>query len=135
MNILLSIKPKYADLIYKGIKTIEWRKTFPYDAFYGKIFIYETAPVSMVTGCFRMNQILNPIILDKKSFKFISPVTEKQIENWGQVSIDFLKKYAENGSVWGWHITDAKKLKRAVNLEYFHLKRPPQSWQYLNNKE
>ena len=27
MNIVLSIKPKWAKLIYEGKKTIEWRKT------------------------------------------------------------------------------------------------------------
>lgn len=29
MNIILSIKPKWAELIYSGKKTIEWRKSFP----------------------------------------------------------------------------------------------------------
>ena len=29
MNIILSIKPKWAKLIYEGKKTIEWRKNIP----------------------------------------------------------------------------------------------------------
>ena len=29
MNIILSIHPKWAKLIYEGKKTIEWRKTLP----------------------------------------------------------------------------------------------------------
>lgn len=29
MNIILSIHPKWAKLIYEGKKTIEWRKTVP----------------------------------------------------------------------------------------------------------
>lgn len=138
MNIILSIKPKYAELIYSGKKTIEWRHTYPEKFFKlrDRVYIYETAPVRRVTGYFRVNPIIDPIILEKESFKFISPYMEKQIENWGQVSIDELKKYAERSIVYGWHIIKAERYVVKVHLNWFNLKRPPQSWQYLNtNKE
>lgn len=45
MNIILSIKPKWAELIYSGKKTIEWRKSFPKRENIECVYLYETAPV------------------------------------------------------------------------------------------
>ena len=53
MNIILSIKPKWAEKIYSGEKKIEWRKTCPSTVNEGaKVYIYETAPICKVTGRF-----------------------------------------------------------------------------------
>lgn len=58
MNILLSIKPEYAKLIYEGNKTIEYRKDFPKFVLWGsKIFLYETAPIKRVTGFVYFNEL------------------------------------------------------------------------------
>ena len=136
MNIILSIKPKYAELIYSGEKSIEWRHTYPNKIIFSdEVYIYETAPVSMVTGSFKINPLLRPFFINTESFKFFLPETEKKLESWGQVSIEDLKKYAARGPVWGWHIIDARR-HVGMPLNWFDLKRPPQSWQYLNtNKE
>lgn len=136
MNIILSIKPKYAELIYSGKKTIEWRHTYPNKIIFSDVvYIYETAPVSMVTGSFKINPLLRPFFINSETFKFLLPETEKNLERWGQVSIEDLKKYAARGPVWGWHIIDARR-HVGMPLNWFNLKRPPQSWQYLNtNKE
>jgi predicted transcriptional regulator len=100
------------------------------------IYIYETAPVSRVTGSFKINPFILPFFLNTETFKFFLPETEKNIEKWGQVSIEDLKKYAARGPVWGWHIMDAIRYVSPVHLNWFNLKRPPQSWRYLNtNKE
>ena len=68
MNIILSIKPKWAELIYSGKKTIEWRKSFPklnsYEDFkIEKVFLYETAPVKKITGYFEFNEYGFPLYL------------------------------------------------------------------------
>ena len=52
MNVILSIHPKWAKLIYEGKKTLEWRKNTPNADFIDKVFLYETAPVRKVTGFF-----------------------------------------------------------------------------------
>lgn len=56
MDAILSIKSIYATAIYQGIKTIEVRKTAikPCD----KIYLYETAPKSLITGYIQISQIL-----------------------------------------------------------------------------
>ena len=136
MNIILSLIPKYAELIYSGEKSIEWRHTYPNKIIFSDVvYIYETAPVSRVTGSFKINPFIRPFFLNTETFKFLLPETQKNIERWGQVSIEYLKKYASRGPVWGWHIIDARR-HVAMPLNSFNLKRPPQSWQYLKtNKE
>lgn len=137
MNIILSIKPKYAELIYSGKKTIEWRHTYPKKIIFSDVvYIYETAPVSMVTGSFKINPLIWPFYIKTESFKFIIPEVQKNLVRWGQVSIEDLKKYAARGPVWAWHIIEARRYVCPVHLNWFNLKRPPQSWQYLTtNKE
>lgn len=40
MNIIMSIHPKWAKLIYEGKKTLEWRKNTPNADFIDKVFLY-----------------------------------------------------------------------------------------------
>lgn len=55
--ILLSIKPEWAEKIYNGEKTIEWRKSRPRldrNNHHMRVYIYETAPVKRITGHFML---------------------------------------------------------------------------------
>ncbi len=52
MNVLLSIKPKYAELIRSGIKKYEFRRRIFSKAGPCKVFIYSTSPVKKITGVF-----------------------------------------------------------------------------------
>jgi len=52
MNVLLSIKPKYAELIKSGIKKYEFRRKIFNKAGRCKVFIYSTSPVKKITGVF-----------------------------------------------------------------------------------
>lgn len=57
MNVILSIKPEFADAIFKGIKKVEFRKIlFKKDV--EKIFIYTSAPVKKITGYFTIDRIV-----------------------------------------------------------------------------
>lgn len=141
MNIILSIKPKYAELIYSGKKTVEWRHTYPKKNFYwwDCVYIYETAPVKRVTGYFKVNPIIAPIYFDVDFLDrndFYATNVKKNFEKWGQVSIDQLKKYSERSPVYGWQIVKYERYICTESINWLNLKRPPQSWQYLNtNKE
>lgn len=53
MDILLSIKPKYAQMIYNGTKRYEYRRRMPRKLNVGDtVYMYETLPVKAVTGYF-----------------------------------------------------------------------------------
>lgn len=52
MNVLLSIKPKYADLIKSGLKKYEFRRKIFSKTGGCRVFIYSTSPVKKITGVF-----------------------------------------------------------------------------------
>ena len=52
MNVLLSIKPKYAQLIKSGLKKYEFRRKIFKKAGASRVFIYSTSPVKKIIGVF-----------------------------------------------------------------------------------
>jgi len=56
--VLMAIKPKFAQAIIKGDKTIELRKTVPKIASDDLILFYETVPVKSVSFFCRVNGII-----------------------------------------------------------------------------
>ncbi|WP_051495520.1 MULTISPECIES: ASCH domain-containing protein [unclassified Methylibium] len=53
---LLSIKPKYADLILSGTKTVELRRSWPSNDV-GVMVIYSSAPIQRLTGIALITEI------------------------------------------------------------------------------
>ncbi len=58
-DIVMAIKPRYAEMIYSGEKKYEIRKVLPYmlrresilgTVIEGRIYLYESSPVQMITG-------------------------------------------------------------------------------------
>ncbi len=126
MNIILSIHPKWANLIYEGKKTIEWRKSYPKEfTNETKVVLYETAPVCKVTGFFTLDCVL----FKASAFKE-GGILESQIER-GCVDIDALKKYqGKSNFLYGLEIFMPRKFTTPKDLSEFGIKRPPQSWCY-----
>lgn len=139
MNILLSIHPKYAAMIYAGEKKIEIRTNIPrkynlYDVdapWNDYIFLYETAPIFAVTGWIKVdsyinvNKILNG---DRKDLK-------KMIINDGRLTMEQIKEYKPNLQLWGWHIAEAYNFGHKEFITRFSPnEKPPQSWCYTRAK-
>ena len=139
MNIILSIHPKWAEKIYSGEKTIEWRKVIPSCLFPlhlsnkpFKVFMYETTPVKKVTGYFVCRDVVK-LTMSEPPWENaeIHPAAKKVIKE-GCVPLDDLKKYAGKKKVvyglkvfyWSTFFYGPK------SLEEFNIKRAPQSWQY-----
>lgn len=129
MNILISIHPEYAAMIYAGEKKIELRTTMPrkYELCEDYIFIYETAPIFAVTGWIKVdsyinvNKILNS---ERKDLK-------KMIINESRLTIGQIKDYKPNLQLLGWHISDAYNFGRKEFITRFSPnEKPPQSWCY-----
>ncbi|MGE5340219.1 MAG: ASCH domain-containing protein [Candidatus Omnitrophota bacterium] len=57
MNVILSIKPEFADAILSGIKTVEFRKAL-FKKKVDKVFIYCSSPVKKIIGYFTFNEIV-----------------------------------------------------------------------------
>lgn len=139
MNVLLSIHPEYAAMIYAGKKIIEFRTNIPrkYNLYEDVapwddyIFLYETAPIFAVTGWMKVdsyinvNKILNG---DRKDLKMM-------IINEGRLTIEQIKAYKPNLQLWGWHIAEAYNFGRKEFITRFSPnEKPPQSWCYTRAK-
>lgn len=127
MNIVLSIHPKWAELIYSGKKTLELRKSFPknFDPELDKVYLYETAPVKKVTGYFCLEkrheeEELEIHILDD----FFDEISEKSCVPRKQID-----EYLKGGDLEIWRIRTAVKFDKPFVLRE---KRAPQSWMYAN---
>jgi predicted transcriptional regulator len=58
MNILLSIKPKYAESIISGRKKYEFRKVVFKKNYIDNVYIYCSSPVKRIIGAFRVGDII-----------------------------------------------------------------------------
>ena len=148
--ILLSIKPEWAEKIYNGEKTIEWRKSRPRidrNNRHTRVYIYETAPVKRITGYFTLygtfaadvNGMLKPPVSGGRhsmTFRFVREMLD-DMEKKGCVPAGDLAKYQGCAKeIYGWMVSPHIKPTRIMpvyRLDDFGLKRPPQSWQYVED--
>ena len=127
--ILLSIKPEWAEKIYNGEKTIEWRKSRPRidrNNHHTRVYIYETAPVKRITGYFTLFG----------TFEVDVNEMLKEMEKRGCVpAVDLAKYQGGAKEIYGWTVSPFIKPTRLVpyRLDHFDLERPPQSWQYVED--
>ncbi|MFX1535996.1 MAG: ASCH domain-containing protein [Promethearchaeota archaeon] len=57
-DIIMSIKPRFAEMILQGTKTFELRKNKPRKKV-DTVFIYSTSPVKKIVGKFKVVQIIS----------------------------------------------------------------------------
>ena len=62
MYVLLSIKPQYVKLIFKGIKKYELRKSI-FKQKVKRAYIYATSPVKRIVGTFTILKVITGVIL------------------------------------------------------------------------
>lgn len=115
---VMALKPKYAKMIYEGRKNWEFRKAPP--PLMKRIFIYESAPVSAITGtvyfCEAVRSVPSVVWETIKG----SPWTK----NLTGISFDNLKKYAGKDMVTALRVYEPKRLPAPVKMEC----KPPQNW-------
>lgn len=146
--VMLSIKPKYCELIASGKKTIEVRKTRPKIETPFKCYIYETKTVYVSKN--KENEFLKPI-QDKHFGKVIAEFvcdgidrivhggTSNEnislcifLDNWQnaplpneylyqtQLTYNELEKYSNGRDLYGWHISDLVIYDKPKELSEFN---------------
>lgn len=122
ITILLPIKPEYAEKIYHGIKKYEYRKTTIRNGCPGKIVLYETRPVSQITGEIRIGSVLNenPETIWNKTNKY-GGITKQNFDNY----------YKGKSKCVAYEIVEARKYTKARELKEYGLTRAPQGFVYL----
>ena len=158
-SVLLSIQPKYCDLIASGRKTIEIRKTKPKIKTPFKCYIYCTkdnfksifqSKPYLATGNFKVcnGKVIGEFICDT-----IFDCQDINMDDTCLTVAEWLKyTKGHKGIVWGWHISDLVIYDKPKELRKFHLpcnpecygmceygciraiKRPPQSWCYVEEE-
>lgn len=122
-DVLISIKNKFAEKIYAGTKTYELRHQVPNITPGQTMWIYEPKPVGMITGFveYQASIIAAPwwIWLHYK----------RQL---GVTHDEFLQYYQNRKTACAWKLTAPVRLDHPISLANIGLKRPPQSYQFLN---
>ena len=136
-SILISIQPKWCELVADGKKTVEVRKTKPKLKPPFKCYIYCCkAP----KGWIRLdkNVQLDTKIIGEFVCDIIEPIAYT-IDGYADIidckyscmsPSDFLE-YGKGGMLYGWHISDLKIYDEPKKISEFGLTRPPQSWYYV----
>lgn len=121
MKLLLSIHTEHADNIYKGIKTIEYRKTL-IKCLNMTVLFYETSPKKKITGEAKISEIL---IIPKNL------VWQKTHERSSAKRQDLINYYKDKEIAFCYCLTDIKKYKISLKLEDLYIKNAPQSYCFI----
>ena len=123
MDVLLSIKPKFAESIISGRKKYEFRKNSFTKKDIGRVYIYSTTPIKKIVGNFRINKIIE----DKPSTLWY------QLKDDAGISEEEFFAYFKNREVgFAFQIVDVEKFETPVDPKIiFPNFIPPQSFCYL----
>lgn len=128
--VLLSLRPRYADLVFQGLKRAELRRRFSQCAQNREVFIYVTSPVRVLRGGFRVDHVWKGA----------------PDEIWDEVSAfagierpDFDAYYSGSTVAYALSIADVWEFEHPIGLltlrsqlEKFTV---PQSWRYVKQAE
>lgn len=125
--IILSIKPRYADLILSGKKTVEFRRIWaaqPVDI----IAIYASSPVKKIVGLVKVSEIIQAQR---------QKLWECCINHGGGLTKKELMQYFQGKNIGNAvMLKNATKFKKAIDpkslIKDFY---PPQSFQYLTSNQ
>ena len=85
MNVILSIRPKYARMILSGAKRYEFRKCTFKNEHIEKAYIYETSPTKKIVGLFDIGDIVRASPKDLwNRFGYFSGMNEAGFFNYFQ---------------------------------------------------
>lgn len=151
--VLISIQPKWCDLIASGKKTVEVRKTRPKLERSFKCYIYQTLPKSGDWND-RDGRVIGEFVCDNvgdyhPGFSFSEERLCFSLRVLACLSANDVWKYSNGKTLYGWHISALKiydKPKKLSEFRYYNtsvklengypmptheIKRPPQSWCYV----
>ena len=139
-SVLISIQPKWCELITSGKKTIEVRKTRPKLETPFTVYIYCTKPVGKVIGefvCDRIDTYGYDEHIGCLAPAYVGDLSPYDIENgyWiynydhknSCVNYDELVAYGKGKDLYGWHRSSLIIYDKPMSLS----KKPPRSWYYV----
>lgn len=150
-SVMLSIKPRWCEMIARGQKTIEVRKSSPKLEAPFLCYIYCTKTKNKWSLCdyegayenskgeivYAQQHIVGEFVCDY--ILGITPDTYGQREyfisdddlNASCLTTNDLWEYGSGKTLYGWHISDLVIYDEPRELSEYKIKRPPQSWCYV----
>ena len=116
--VLISIKPKWCDLIRRGRKTVEVRKTCPKLELPFKVYIYETVDGGRGSGLVFGEFVCTGFDVFRPIGKGISIKRFPALYE-SCLTLDEIVKYAQGEPVYGWQISQLKLYEEPLKLEDF----------------
>ena len=130
-SVLLSMKPKYCELIASGKKTIEVRKTKPKLDTPFKVYIYETKALYKPNGCNHLFKGEGKVIGEFVCDEIIEILPDNEIYGTYDISDDeVIASCLVNGDLWnygkgktlyGFHISDLVIYDKPKELREFYV--------------
>ena len=126
--VLLSIKPKYADMIFSGDKRVELRRTWPTKTNIEVIVVYASSPVQKLVGLVFVDRI------EELKFEELWNLSDA---NGGGVTYDELKSYTRGkDKAYGVMIDRVESAEvQVAPRTLFPSFTPPQFFLYLKPEE
>lgn len=129
-RLLLSIRPKFAEMIFNGTKTIELRRVKPNLTINDIVVVYVTSPIKQIWGSFIVSSIIClPIAELWQSVEISAGVTKDEFFDY------FL------GVEYGYGIVISNISSVVEPIDLIDIRRiwngftPPQSYRYLSHAE
>lgn len=154
--ILISIKPKYCELIASGKKTVEVRKTKPKIETPFKVYIYQTLHREHNGRTYSDGKVIGAFVCDKiftlqyscGSYRCegLTRLENDRVASASQLSLWDMRNYLSCNGGYAWHISDLVIYDKPKELCDLYIKRysngsfekipvpvkiPPQSWCYV----
>ena len=123
INVLLSIKPKFAVAIFSGEKKYEFRRKIFKNTNVKKIYVYASRPIGLVIGEFEIDEIITaePELLWKAT------------KEAAGIRKEYFDRYFDGrDSAYAIRVSTTNYYKKPMTLmEMFNINRPPQSFMYI----
>ena len=130
MPLLLSLKPRFAELIFMGVKTVELRRRVASTMEGREVFIYVSSPVRMIRGGFRIAEVWSS---DPES------VWSEVASRAGVAKAEYDAYYEGCDIAHALALSDVWAHEAPVEIEGVRRAlpgfRPPQSWRYARGPE
>jgi len=126
-DLLISIKPRYADMIFDGTKTVELRRQAPKMAAGDQMIIYVSSPRMELAGSAKITGIQSDT--PQKMWRKISQIS-------GITKAEFDKYFEGATQAVAIEIEEAQKFLKPLALEDLKKKhgiQPPQSFRYVEH--
>ncbi len=128
--LLFSLKPYYAELVFKKLKEAELRRRITSCMENRDVFIYVTSPVRQLRGGFRVGRVWSGT--PEEVWRHVSKLA-------GIHKRDFDAYYAGRTVAYALKITDVWEYKNPASLSTLENRFPdfvvPQSWRYVRPEE